>query len=330
VESRLLGELSEMLHVSSSPEEVTRMLPEMGARLFPHLDGCVYTGSVPDETLSLAAWWKTAPAVTSFSAVDCWALRLGRPHLVLPTAEARRCPHASQTDGRATLCIPMLAQGETIGVLHLAAEGHEEIPAETESLARSVADQLSLGLANLRLQETLRARALRDPLTSLFNRRSMEESLERTVHAAQRDRGSLAIMMLDVDHFKRYNDTYGHAGGDALLQQLGQLMVAQFRPGDIVCRYGGEEFLVIMPGADLTVATARAEQLRCAARDLEVHLGGKPLGRVTVSAGIAVYPDHAATAEKLMAVADGALYEAKHRGRDRVVSGPQIQEVVAV
>jgi diguanylate cyclase (GGDEF)-like protein len=330
MEITLLSEMSEMLQISGSIDEMRHVLPEFGARLFPHFGGVVFTVRSSPDAVEAAAWWGEAPEVTTFGLSDCWALRLGRPHLVEKDSAGLRCRHSRADGAQATLCVPMQAQGEAIGVLYLVADPDTLIQLDVEKLAKSVADQMSLGIANLRLQETLRTRAMHDPLTGLFNRRHMEESLENELRAAQRQSTSIAVMMIDVDHFKRYNDTYGHAGGDALLEQLSQLMMELFRDRDIICRYGGEEFLAIMPGADLATVSARAEQLRLAAKTLQVRAAGKPLGPVTISVGIAVYPDHASTSESLLATADSALYEAKHRGRDCVVAGPQMQRLIAV
>lgn len=329
-EIALLSEMSEMLQISSSIDEMRHVLPEFGSRLFPGLGGVVFAVRSTPDAVEAAAWWGEAPEVTTFGLSDCWALRLGRAHLVEKDSAGLRCRHSRGDGAQATLCVPMQAQGEAIGVLYLVADADARVPLEVEKLAKSVADQMSLGLANLRLQETLRTRAMHDPLTGLFNRRHMEESLDRELRTAQRQSTSIGLMMIDVDHFKRYNDTYGHAGGDALLEQLSQLMMELFRDRDIICRYGGEEFLAIMPGADVATVSARAEQLRLAANALRVQAAGKPLGPVTISVGIAVYPDHASTTEGLLATADSALYEAKHRGRDCVVAGPQLQQLIAV
>jgi diguanylate cyclase (GGDEF)-like protein len=324
----LLGEMSEMLQVSTSVAEMQNVLPGFGARLFPGFDGAVYTVHPSSSRVEVSAWWGAPPEITTFVPADCLALRLGRLHLARQGGAGLPCKHAVLDHLRPTICVPLLAQGEAIGVLCLTAAPATPISQDIENLAKSMADQTALGLANLQLQETLRTRAMRDPLTGLFNRRSMEESLDRAFRNAQRESTSLSVMMLDVDHFKRYNDTYGHAGGDALLQQLAQLMVELFRGDDVVCRYGGEEFLVIMPGTDLTTVNRRAEQLRLEAKNLQVRLNGQSLGAITVSVGVAVYPDHAATADSLNAIADAALYEAKRGGRDRVAM-PRTKGLVA-
>jgi diguanylate cyclase (GGDEF)-like protein len=187
-----------------------------------------------------------------------------------------------------------------------------------ERLAHTVAEHIALAFANLRLRETLRVQSVRDPLTGLFNRRYMEESLERELRRSARHRRSLGVLLLDLDHFKTFNDTFGHGAGDILLRELGHFLQGNVRGEDISCRYGGEEFALILPDAPLDSTLQRAEQLREQVRQLQVTHHGRALGAVSVSIGVAVYPQHGASAEELLAAADRALYQAKAGGRNRV------------
>ena len=168
-------------------------------------------------------------------------------------------------------------------------------------------------------REELRLQAIRDPLTGLFNRRYMEESLERELHRAARSNLPLGAVMIDLDHFKRFNDTWGHEAGDAVLREVGNLLTNWSRCEDIACRYGGEEFTLILTAAASEGTRLRTEQFRQAARGLEVRHGGRSLGGITVSAGVAAFPEHGFTATEILRAADEALYQAKARGRDRVV-----------
>ncbi len=172
--------------------------------------------------------------------------------------------------------------------------------------------------ANLRLQKTLRVQAVRDPLTGLFNRRYLEETFERELRRAERARKPLGVIMLDLDHFKAFNDTFGHAAGDAILRFLGQFLLSRSRREDVACRYGGEEFVLIFPDASLDTTARRAEQLRAEARSLQVLHHGHPLGNVTISVGVAAFPEQGSTTATLLRAADEALYRAKTEGRDRV------------
>lgn len=172
--------------------------------------------------------------------------------------------------------------------------------------------------------EDLRVKSLRDPLTGLFNRRFMEESLENELARAERSGHELGVIMIDIDHFKQVNDTLGHDAGDAVLQQLAVFFQENIRAGDIACRYGGEEFLLIFPDAPLDATRDRAEALRAEAQDVQLRYEGKALAPPTLSLGVAVYPEHGETRQSLVRAADAALYRAKNSGRNRTVSAGEL------
>jgi diguanylate cyclase (GGDEF)-like protein len=189
-------------------------------------------------------------------------------------------------------------------------------------LAEAVAAQLGLGLANVQLREVLRIQSIHDPLTGLFNRRYMEETLEREVHRARRGGKPMSVLILDIDSFKQQNDVFGHEGGDAVLRELGRLLRESLRKEDIPCRYGGEEFVLVLPDAVLQGAVRRAEQLREAVKHLSIPYQGRKIGSITVSIGVAAFPEHGQDGRALLQAADVALYQAKHEGRDRVSVAP--------
>jgi diguanylate cyclase (GGDEF)-like protein len=219
------------------------------------------------------------------------------------------------------LCAPLTASGEVLGLLHL--RGRDAaIVQSTLQLATMAADGLALNLANLRLRESLKAQSIRDPLTDLFNRRYLTETLAREFARAQRAGAPMAVMMLDVDHFKRFNDTFGHDAGDAVLRELGAFLRQSMRAEDIACRYGGEEFCLVLPQMDRDGARQRAELIRAGAARLKVKAGGRTLDPVTLSLGVAMYPENGADSESLMRAADAALYLAKREGRNRVMMDP--------
>ena len=214
----------------------------------------------------------------------------------------------------------MMAQGETLGLFYLSTSEPDQLTEAKQQLAVAVAENIALALANLQLRETLRQQSIRDPLTGLFNRRYLEESLDRDLHRAQRQQQSLGIIMLDIDYFKHFNDTFGHKAGDVVLRTLGQFLKENIRGSDIVCRYGGEEFLLILPEACIADAKQRAEQLRQGIRQLDIQYQDSSLGPVTISLGVACFPEHGSTGEALIRAADAALYCAKRRGRDRTIA----------
>ena len=276
---------------------------------------------------AVAIWGKNAGTEKTFGPDDCWALRRGKAHKAREPRSPLRCSHAIGAVESGHLCIPLMAHGETLGVLYLeylpGTENPELAPAteDAEALDRqavAVGERLSLALANLRLRDVLRSQSLRDPLTGLFNRRYLEETLEREVRRAARNESPVALLMLDIDRFKSFNDTFGHQAGDALLRAFGDLLMRGTRGQDVACRYGGEEFALVLAGASSESADKRAQLLREELTHLAVEHAGQVLGRVTVSVGVAVFPDHAAGAEDLVRAADEALYRAKNAGRDRV------------
>jgi diguanylate cyclase (GGDEF)-like protein len=213
------------------------------------------------------------------------------------------------------LCVPLLTEGEALGVLHLASEAETMSPWKRK-LAEELGDYFAMLLANLRLRERLSDEAIRDARTGLFNVRYMEETLRREL--AIRTRRPIGIIMIDIDHFKKFNTKFTLAGGDALLRAFAGLLQSQIRPGDVACRYGGEEFLLILPGASLEVAAHRADKLRKEVKKLAVAFEGKPLGRISVSLGVTVSRSDSQPGNILQG-AIHALRQAKHEGRDRVV-----------
>lgn len=325
-EVALLQQMGEMLQACSTIQEAYDVIGRLTGQLFPEKAGAVFAIAPSRNLVEVGAAWGGLPAggADVFSPDECWALRRGQPHLVGDTGSGMLCKHLSRPLPQAYMCIPLVAQGEALGVLYLSTpQGGEALPGgftrAKQRLAATVAEQVALAMGNLRLRETLRSESIRDPLTGLFNRRYMEEFLEREVHRAQRGQRPMGVIMLDIDCFKQVNDTWGHDAGDAVLRELGGLLKAKLRIGDIACRYGGEEFILILPEASLEDARRRAEQLREAVKRLRVSHRGQTLEPIDVSLGVAAFPDHGETAEALIPAADAALYRAKAEGRDRVM-----------
>jgi diguanylate cyclase (GGDEF)-like protein len=223
------------------------------------------------------------------------------------------------------LCVPMIAQGDSLGVLSIddLSLCDRTTPARAIKrklrLAETLAEQIALAFANLQLRETLKYQSVRDSLTGLFNRRHMEESLERELLRAARNHTEVAVLMVDIDHFKRFNDMFGHEAGDFLLCELGGVLRFNVRGADIACRYGGDEFLLIMSETSLETGYQRAEAIRKTVTELRVHRNGQTLPKLTLSIGLAGFPVHGETSAGIVNTADQALYRAKHEGRDRVI-----------
>lgn len=328
-----LSEMAEMLQSCQSAEEAYRILASTMVYLFPATSGalCV-TRASRNMVEAVAVWGASPPAEMSFAPEDCWALRRGRLHCTRDQNTPVGCRHANSCTLVRSMCVPLIAQEETLGILHLRGTAHstvEKEPAglgwseEEKRLVVAVAEHLSLALANLKLREKLLSQSIRDPLTGLFNRRYMEETVERILHGAARKHRPVSLVMLDVDHFKHFNDTHGHEAGDVVLREVAAALQNNIRGEDVACRYGGEEFVLIMVESSAETAIQRAEQIREEVKRVVVQHHGRSLGAVTVSLGVAGFPEDAQTLDDLLRAADQALYRAKAQGRDRVMAAAQ-------
>jgi diguanylate cyclase (GGDEF)-like protein/PAS domain S-box-containing protein len=339
IQTSLLNEMGSLLACSADVQEACDVVANSAQRLFPDSPGgALYLYRSSRDLIEAAVRWGSRDGLApTFPPDACWSLRRGQPHWSGHLENDIVCQHLTRSSTTDSLCVPMVAQGNTIGVLHLefASKGGNphQFPKESlrdsrQRLAVSAGSNLALSLASLQLRETLREQSIRDPLTRLFNRRFLEESFERELQLAGRKRQSIAVLFLDLDHFKRFNDTFGHDAGDMVLQSLADLFRIFFRATDICCRYGGEEFAIILPESTSSDAVIRADALRSEVKGLRLQYKKRLLGQLTVSAGVAAFPEHGATAEGLLKIADQCLYESKARGRDVVtVAPPQAQSV---
>ena len=316
----LLAKMGELLQSCVSKEEVFAAAIGFGPKIFPTRRGALALLNSDRSTAEIAgSWHDCLLPVATFEGSSCWALRTGHPHLVVAGDTTARCAHAIGVQ-HTYLCIPILAQGEALGILHFQATDEVPTLADAElSLTTTFAGQIGLSIANIRLREALRSQSIRDPLTGLYNRRYLTEILDREIRRAVRAAQGLGVLMLDLDHFKKFNDTYGHDAGDTVLRETASFLSKSIRVEDIVCRFGGEEFVIILPTSNLEAAHARAERIRCKLRELTVLHHGQSLGMITISVGVAALPGNGTGAKELLEAADAALYRAKSQGRDRVV-----------
>ncbi len=312
----VLSEMGGLLQSAADGAEAFRVVGHFAPRLF-NRPGGLSVIAASRNTVDLVTTWGGATLGQRYPPIDCWALRTGRVHRS-DGGSSVSCPHLDTLAGQ---CIPLVAQGETRGVIHLLGEPLDE-PARV--VLANFTEQISLALANLQLRETLRSQAIRDPLTGLFNRRYMDETLSRELNRAQRQQAPLSVVMIDLDHFKRLNDTFGHAAGDAVLKRFGEVLQRSTRREDVACRYGGEELAVILPDAPLERAQERAEQWRQELEKIRLEMDGRVVGPLSASFGVACSPQHGSTTMDLLAAADGALYEAKHQGRNRVLTAATV------
>ncbi|MBI5643859.1 MAG: GGDEF domain-containing protein [Deltaproteobacteria bacterium] len=317
-ENAILSEMDDLLHSSRSNDEAYSVIKRVSADMFPSCSGALMILSASrnycEAVVSLGGELACKPEYCTPD--ECWALRRGQTNIVKGSASGFPCKHSVQKDNY--VCAPLIANGESIGVLYL------EFPeaALTDAslkLTLTLARRTALALANLRLNDTLRMQSIKDPLTGLFNRRYMNATLERELYRSRRKNIPLGVIMIDLDHFKKFNDTFGHDAGDSVLHEFASFLQKVTRGEDVVCRYGGEEFIIILHDASLGMITKRAEKLRDDVKCLDLRHEGQPLGAITMSMGVAAFPDHGSTADTILDAADRALYRAKAEGRDRVV-----------
>lgn len=315
-----LFEMADVLQSASDHGDANAVLKATAGELVPGFSGALYVFNNSRDRLVLSTTWdgEANALPETINPASCWALKRGKAHLNRRDGRKLCCDHHNIAE--ATLEIPMIARGEIVGLLQLFADGEdaEARLMEVTDLGSALADGMSLALANMALREKLRNQALRDPLTGLYNRRYMEDSLQRFVRLADREHREVSLVMIDLDHFKRLNDEHGHAFGDQVLRDSAHALVAGLRETDIVCRYGGEELVVSLPDCNIERAADKAELLRSRIEGLsETHKAD-----ISASFGVASIPHTSNSVTELLAAADAALYKAKQNGRNQVQKAP--------
>lgn len=319
-DQRAKDSILQMMHrlqACETLDELAGVVACFAPQTFPDLAGKLYLLDENRNALTLAgSWLEPKYSAASFPPTACWGLRRGRPHASNGAHKDVCCLHIADAESK-SLCIPLVAHGDAIGLLYFeeSAETHAAPQEAARLYLELMSDNIALALANMRLRERLANLAARDGLTGLLNRRCLDEALEH--HAAAAD-GQIACIMVDIDHFKRFNDNFGHDAGDAVMQHVAQILRDVVGEAGSAYRFGGEEFTVLMPNANEASALAKAEQIRTqiAAAPLAHH--GRMLNNVTVSLGLAVSPDDGPPAS-LFKRADAALLQAKSNGRNRTV-----------
>jgi diguanylate cyclase (GGDEF)-like protein/PAS domain S-box-containing protein len=326
-QNKVLGEMREFLQACTTTHEIGPVIERAMIKLFPGTDGALFMMSASRTDLESAVRWGGYPAEVDdnlFAPDDCWGLRRGGVYLVDDISTAVLCPHVKHPPEKSYACLPLMAKGDVLGVLHLrglaaGSAGPGFIP-ELKEMSAALGELLSLSISNIKLRETLSLQSIKDPLTGLYNRRYMEETFLREIVRASRKQNQIGVIMVDIDHFKKFNDVFGHAAGDLVLSELARFFMARLRGGDIMCRYGGEEFALILPESSLENTFIRANQMVEQIKTLRVLYGGQVLGPITISMGVAAYPVHGEKPDDLLRAADAALYNAKQEGRDRAVT----------
>jgi diguanylate cyclase (GGDEF)-like protein len=321
-EIALLAEMARLLQTEMTQEETLQLASSYCEQLLQGSSGTLYLYRNSADALQLAASWGQSQSSQkpTISPKECWALRRGQPHSVEHPHELG-CAHYSSTPGIDDVhwCLPLSAYGDMLGLLHISQSANQDDLAVSRQFAEAAAEQTALALANGRMRQVLEVQSIKDPLTGLYNRRFMEETLENELAKVRRGASALSLVMIDLDNFKSLNDRYGHAAGDAVLRASAALLLKSIREADVVCRFGGEELVIIMPECSLEDALARAENIRASLEVLNPTEGDQSFS-VTASFGVATTATSGTDRTVLLQKADAALYKAKRAGKNRVMS----------
>jgi diguanylate cyclase (GGDEF)-like protein len=318
-----INEMNALLVGSDTLKETLHILSSYSRLLLPNFAGAIYLMKASANYLELITeWGDPKPGMRIFAPDQCWALKQGKIHEYSKNIDGIACVHTANSGAQTYICAPLLSQSEIIGVLFLElnqsvhdAKEIKNIIQKNKLLIQNLCSQIALAISNIRMHEVLKTRSTRDPLTHLYNRTFMSDTLERDLQRAKRKSASIAVIMMDIDTFKTVNDTFGHDAGDIILKRISNLLNDSVRGSDIICRYGGDEFLVILYDTSVEDAFKRIEHLRARIAGLQFEFNNVSYSP-TASFGIAMFPTDSENGENLIKAADEALYQSKHRGRN--------------
>lgn len=317
----LIISMREELQLCTTLEEAHRATVRCVAKALPKAKVAIAKVDSTRKMMEIAATSDDQTHILNeFPVSACCGLRVGRPRRRKAGASEIECGHFLGKPPEDYLCMPLVAHGETLGLLYIAspdAESSKDLDLHYRLMERA-SEVASVWTASLNLRLQLEEQSIHDGLTNLYNRRFMEIALERELLLAIRRKTDLSVLMMDVDHFKRFNDTFGHGAADQALRGVAEVLRQGARAEDIACRYGGDELLLILPGTVAEVARERAEEIRRRVSEMQLDIAGSGSMNVTVSIGVATFPQFGHTPEELVRSADRALYVAKSSGRNRV------------
>ena len=314
----LLARMTQRLQGCENFADVINVAELFAPNIAPGIAGRLYIlDRDPWQMRCVAEWLSPDGQNTPFHPDECWAVRRGQSHPPVNGEPDIACYHLPETSLNNTLCVPLIAQGEAIGLLSFQNITPETAP--SRAYLELMAEALGLALANQRLRDALLEKALFDPLTGLRNRHHLEDTLRTQMAQAMRNHEPVSCLMIDIDHFKSINDRFGHEAGDQVIKSVASIVQRAVHDSGLAFRYGGEEFLAILSGANEDVAQACATDIFNSVHELSLRYGLSEIGPVDVSIGIASYPQHAQS-DSLLRAADVALYRAKELGRARIVS----------
>jgi diguanylate cyclase (GGDEF)-like protein len=329
-EAALVDKATRQLLLCETIEEVAAVVRSVTPSLLPRTSGELMIVRSDGRPGNACIWGKaeSVPPSRRFGLEDCWSYRQATPYLVHDPASEVLCLHVPPLLEGAYACVPVAGQGRIWGVLHVrceprasddsAAGAYADFVDHATHIAQALAGSIGVTVSRLNARESLHMQAIHDPLTGLYNRRYMEDALDRIQAHAEKHRGTFGLVAIDIDRFKPVNDTFGHAAGDTLLKAIASFLTSIVRVEDTVCRFGGEEFVILMPNISLDAAVQRAELIRSRLSELRVQHDGRSLTPVTASIGVAAFPEHGHRWTTVLEEADAALYQAKQDGRNAV------------
>lgn len=316
---RQLQELGTLLAVCNSLSEASEVLAVQLPQLLPSTCGALsLMNNSRDMMLVEQEWgghWKKGDFISPGS---CWALRKNSSHF---SEEGMLvCDHLKSEQHANVLCVPLVTQGDILGVIHLCQKAGGTFNAMELEIAQAIGKEAAIAMSNLSLRETLEQQALHDPLTGLYNRRFLEEKFDFFIEKSARENQNFWILVVDIDHFKTYNDKHGHDAGDFVLVELASLFRKSMTGDFLSCRMGGEEFAVLLPDVSGAESLEFAELLRGAVEKMHLRFEGQPLGQITISGGLAGFPQDGNNLSSILRPADERLYLAKSLGRNQICS----------
>ncbi|MEH2288554.1 MAG: diguanylate cyclase [Nostoc sp.] len=311
-----LSDMADMLYSCESEDEVYQVVALTCSKLFPNMSGCINIIADSKNYVQMKSTW--GPKISSkevFSLSECWALRRGKLNLSSSCNAGLICSHLIPPVSGVHLCVPLFGKSEVTGILHIYTL--EEINSEDQQIAEIIARYLAFTLNNLSIKQRLTYENLRDGMTQLFNQNYMQTITEQRLAEAERSGQPLSVIFIDIDDFKSYNSHYGHLTANIVLQELAKLLLKSIRSFDIACRWGGEEFVIVMPNMTLEALRKRVEQLRLDVEQMQLKDGDQILESITASFGIAV-SEPGITVKDFLNRANQAMLEAKRTGKNRV------------
>jgi diguanylate cyclase (GGDEF)-like protein len=314
----LINKTNETLQLCHNSDEAYTAIKLAAQKLFTNINGGLTITNLTNQQELVLYWGEVQILLSSFPSNQCWAYRSANQYIVNDFHEELICQHYNHTPEGRYICIPLIVNTQVIGILNFNIPSKLSITTYMEEIIISFSNAIKLSIENNKMFEQLQEQSIHDPLTKLFNRRYLDEVLSSELRKMFRDKLSLCVAMLDLDHFKNFNDSFGHEAGDIVLKFIGEYLNNTHRGGDVACRFGGEEFVLVFPNTEIDKVLPRLEQIRNDIKNQKIQYNGITLPSITISIGVAQAPLHGATAEDIIRAADKALYSAKQSGRDKV------------